>query len=262
MGINAIRRKNEIVSMLDNSSEVSVSELVKAFSVSEVTIRRDLESLQEMGVLLRTYGGAVKSEEGRISGKFAFGEKEKRNVAEKRIIAREAFELINPEDTVFFDSGTTVFEIARLVRKRGVSLTVVTYSLPVVLELIRCEEVNLFLLGGFLRRRLFDFYGPFSEDQIYGLSFNRAFLGVDGISGGGGLTTTDSSTARIEEAVIKRAREIVITADSSKVGNVSLINYAESSAGEVPRLLVTDAGADASEIERIKASGFEVKIAG
>jgi DeoR/GlpR family transcriptional regulator of sugar metabolism len=139
-------------------------------------------------------------------------------------------------------------------------LTVVTNSMPVVSELLQEENLNLFLLGGFLRRKLFDFYGPFLKEEIENLSINRAFLGVDGISGKFGLTTTDSSTADIEEAVIGSSREIIVAADSSKIGRVSLISYGKSVFSKMPSTLITDPGADEAELEAIRTMGFSVRV--
>lgn len=259
MGIGSVTRRNEIVSRVLKNGEVSVSELVDAFDVSEVTIRRDLEELEGRGVLLRTYGGAVKKEENEIGSEFLFGEKKLRNLEAKRSIAEAAMDFVKPGETVFLDSGTTTLEIARFIREKNIDVTVVSNSLPLVIELIHSEKANIFLLGGFLRRKLFDFYGPFLKDEISNLSINKAFLGVDAISGKFGLTTTDSSTGQIEEAVIANSCEIVVVADSSKIGKVALIPYGKSCARNLPCTLITDTGADEAELKEIEKLGFAVK---
>jgi DeoR/GlpR family transcriptional regulator of sugar metabolism len=259
MGISAVRRKNGIVSMLEENGEVSVSQFVDAFKVSEVTIRRDLESLEEKGLLLRTYGGAVRRDESKIANEFLYGEKAKRNISEKKAIARAAFEYIRPNETIFLDSGTTTLEIARLIKNSGKDLTIVTNSFPMVLEIFYAENTNIFLLGGFLRKNLYDFNGPFLKDDLKGLSFSKAFLGVDGISGKSGLTTTDQFTVLLEEAAMESAHEVIIVADSSKVGKISLLSYGKSGSS-APRTLITDSGASPGEIEEIKKLGFKIKI--
>lgn len=259
MGIKAVKRKSGIVSRLKENGEVSVSELVDAFNVSEVTIRRDLEELESKGLLLRTYGGAVNKEESEISSEFVYGAKKEKNVSEKKAIAEAAFKKTSSGETVYLDSGTTIVEIARLIKKSEMDLTVVTNSFPVVLELLQSERVNLFLLGGFLRKKLYDFYGPFIKDEIANLSINRAFLGVDAISGKFGLTTTDASTAQVEEAVMENSCEIIVVADSSKIGRVSLISYGKTLISKIPCTLITDAGAGKDEIAALKKMGFSVQ---
>lgn len=260
MGIKAVKRKNDIVERLREKGEVSVADLVHAFSVSEVTIRRDLEELEEKGLLFRTYGGAVKKEESEINSEFIYGAKKQKNISEKKAIARAAFQKIVPGETIYLDSGTTTVEIARLIKEKDIDLTVVTNSFPVVLELLRSERVNLFLLGGFLRKKLFDFYGPFIKDEISNLSINKAFLGVDAVSSKFGLATTDSSTAQIEEAVMENSCEIIVAADSSKIGKVSLIPYGKTFVAKNRCTLITDSKADGQEIAGIKEIGFKVKL--
>ncbi len=164
MGIKSLKRKNEIVSRLERKGSVSVAELVVAFNVSEVTIRRDLEELEGRGLLLRTYGGAVNREENEISPEFVFNEKQQKNIFRKKAIAKAAFEYVASGETIFLDSGTTTLEIARLIKEKDMDLTVVTNSMPVVTELLHEENLNLFLLFfvlhqlNFLRRHCNCFY--------------------------------------------------------------------------------------------------------
>lgn len=261
MGVKAVKRENKIVSLLEDRGEVSVSQLVEALDVSEVTIRRDLESLEGKGVLLRTYGGAVRRRDNEIGNEFAYGEKEKRNILEKKAIAKAAAGFIKPGETVFLDSGTTAYEIALLIKRGKTELTVVTNSFPAASELADTDAVNIFLLGGFLRKKLYDFYSPFVRDEIAGLSFGTAFLGVDAISGKSGLTTTDLFTAQLEDAVMEKSHRVIIVADSSKIGKASLIGYGGNIAPEIPRILVTDGKAPEKELDEIKKNGFEIIIA-
>jgi len=261
MGISSIKRKNRIIEILNTQGTVAVSELVQRLNVSEVTVRRYLEEMEQDNFLLRTYGGAVKKESG-ISAEFFFGEKEKKNLAEKKAIAEEAVSLIRNGETIFLDTGTTTLEISRLLARSGRNILVVTNSLPVVTELSRAGDIKVFLLGGFLRRELMDMSGPFSDDEIGKLTFDQVFLGVDGISANRGLTTTDTTTARIEEAVMERTRILNVVADFSKIGKVSLIPYGSIEKRDVHRRLITDSSAGKKELKRIERKlGFEIRVA-
>jgi DeoR/GlpR family transcriptional regulator of sugar metabolism len=260
MGINSIKRKDKIKELLSREKQVSVSELVSLFHVSEVSVRRYLEELEKENFLFRTYGGAVKRENG-ISAEFFFGEKEKKNLAEKKAIAKAAYDLINSGETIFLDTGTTTLEISRLLLQSGKNLLVVTTSLPVVSELSRTDDLKVFVLGGFLRKELMDFSGPFSGEEIARLAFDQVFLGVDGISGDKGLTTTDTVTAGMEESVMKKTRVVNVVADFSKIGKESLISYGNIKGKNIFKRLITDSRADRKELEKIKKAGFEVKIA-
>lgn len=257
MGINSIKRKEMIRLAVASRGEVSVPELVKRLGVSEVTIRRYLKELEKEGVLTRTYGGAIKNN-ARISPEFLFTEKSQRNLAEKKAIARAAVELVNDGETIFLDSGTTPLELCRLLKESQLRLTIATTSLPIAFELSSISKVKVLLLGGFLRRDLFDFFGPFSQKELSQLTFNQAFLGVDGISSQEGLTTTDSITALIEETVIKRSQKINILADHSKVGRIALIPYGNIQGITKTKRLITDSGAAPEELCNLKKMGLEI----
>jgi len=259
MGINSIKRKEVIRSLVSSRGEVSVPELVKRLDVSEVTIRRYLKELERGGVLIRTYGGAVKTE-ARLFPEFLFTEKSRRNLAEKKAIARAAFKLIKEGETIFLDSGTTPLELSRLLKKDQRRLTVATMSLPVASELASVEKIKVLLLGGFLRRELLDFFGPFTQNELNRLTFNQAFLGVDGISGREGFTTTDTITALIEETVIEKSRQINILADHSKIGHTALIPYGNIQDITKTKRLITDSGAAPEELNNLKKLGLEVIV--
>ncbi|MCM8820575.1 MAG: DeoR/GlpR family DNA-binding transcription regulator [Candidatus Omnitrophica bacterium] len=259
MGIKSIKNKEKIVEVLEKKGVISVSELAPILKVSEFTIRRYLEELEKEGILIRTYGGAVKKDNG-ISSGFFFGEKAKKNINEKKLIAELAFSLIKDGETIFLDTGTTTLEIARLLKRGEKNLVVATNSFPVVSELSQVSYIKVFVIGGFLRNTLMDFAGPFSTEEIGILSFDQAFLGADGISADRGLTTTDTTSAEIEEAVMDRARTINIVADFSKIGRDSLIPYGRMKERKNIRI-ITDFRANKKELKKIQDAGIEVKIA-
>jgi len=251
MGVAGIERRERIRRMIAERGTVSIAELVSLVRVSEVTARRYLAELEAEGVCLRTYGGAVRAEPA-LAGEFFFDEKAKRRIPEKRAIAAAADPLVEEGSVVFLDSGTTTLELARRIRASGRRATVVTTSLPAAIELIRAPRVSVVTAGGVVRRELCDVVGPFPNEESGRLSFATAFLGVDGISARAGLTTTDPATAAMEKAVIARSRRVVVLADASKVGRVSLIPYAEIAALPGPAHLITDAGAPAAEVRALK----------
>ena len=256
----SIKRKNTIAKILKEKGEISVSELVNKFSVSEVTIRRYLRDLERKGILLRTYGGAVKRED-TIPAEFFFGEKSKRNINEKKRIASLSVKLIQNGQIIFLDTGTTTLEISKFLVKEEKKVMVVTNSIPIAYELASTKYIKVFILSGFFRKELFDLFGPFSIPEIEKFSFNQSFLGVDGISSKVGLTTTDLITAQIEEAVMDRSEVINIVADFSKIGRISFIPYGNIKNRRVIKRLITDSSASKDEIRKLKEYGFEIKIA-
>ena len=259
MGIKSIKRKEFIKSLVTRRGRVSVADLVNNFKVSEVTVRRYLKELERAGVLIRAYGGAVRIE-AEISPEFLFSEKSRRNPTEKKAIAQAAINFIQDGETIFLDSGTTPLELGRLLKANQQRLTVATTSLPIASELASADKIEILLVGGFLRREFFDFFGPFTQGELKQFTFNQAFLGVDGISGQEGLTTTDSMTALIEETVIENSQNINILVDHSKIGHVALIPYGKIKEVAKPKRLITDSGSSPEELRKLKKLGLEIIV--
>jgi len=258
MGISSIQRKTFIKDIVARKGDISVSEIVKLLDVSEVTARKYLEELESENFLLRTYGGAVLRKPS-FSGEFFFGEKSKKNISEKQAVAKKAFSLIKDNETVFLDTGTTVYELSKLMKNSGKKLVAATNSLSVVSELSQNSGIKVFVLGGFLRHELMDFSGTFVKDQIKNLNFNQAFLGIDGLSSEQGMTTTDTLTAGIEESVMEKSAAVNILADYSKIGRISLIPYGKLEKKSIVKRLITDSKADRKELKKI-ANRFDMEI--
>ncbi|MCM8769736.1 MAG: DeoR/GlpR family DNA-binding transcription regulator [Candidatus Omnitrophica bacterium] len=260
MGLKSWQRKKLIQEKLEKDGQVSVVDLASQLGVSEVTVRHDLNALSQEGALIRTYGGAV-CQEVNISPEYFFEAKLRRHHRAKKAIATLAINLIRPGEIVFLDTGTTTLEIARLLSRRNRELTVATSSLPIVSLLLKNQSIRLLLLGGFVRKQLYDVSGPGTINQIQQLFFHQCFLGVDGLSPEKGLTTTDPETAALEEAVMNQSRVINIVADSSKIGRVSLLPYGNIFQREGERRLITDSAASAAELKAFQKVGFKVIVA-
>ena len=260
MGLNSRKRKEKLKNIISGRNELTVGEITRRFRVSEATARRDLAELEKQGYITRTYGGAV-SQQGKISFEYFFREKRKKNVREKKLIAGKAVQMIKEGDTVFIDSGSTTWLMAKALcttPKRLKDITILTNSLAVCWELGILESLKLILLGGTVRMKLADVCGMQAQANMQKYSVDKAFLGVDGISAEKGLTTTDSQTANIEKQVISNSKEVIVLADNTKVGRISFISYADIREVSV---LVTDDKADNKEIKRLRNSGLDVIVA-
>jgi len=260
LGIASWERKEFIKQRLLTEGKVGVSELAKELAVSEVTVRHDLKYLSRQGLVIRTYGGAIRKENA-FPHQYLFQEKTGQHIQEKKAIARVAVRLIEAGQVIFLDTGTTVLEIAGLLATLKINLTVVTTSLPVVSTLLTNESIRLLVVGGFLRRQLYDFFGPATTRQIQELSFHQCFLGVDGFSSKTGLTTTDMETATLEEAVLECSNLINIVADSSKIGRTCLLSYGNIFQQAKPKRLITDKAAPEKELKNLRQAGFQILLA-
>jgi DeoR/GlpR family transcriptional regulator of sugar metabolism len=230
---------------------VGIGELSKEVQVSPATIRRDLNHLQSLGEVQRVHGGVV-CIESRLEEPL-FEDKTLIHAGEKRHIAEAALRYIQPGQTIYLDGGSTVLELARLLRDRS-HLTVVTNSLRAVLELAG-RGPNLIFVGGELRRLSQTVVGPLTRLTLEQLNLDRAFMGTIGLSLKEGLTTTDPAEAYTKELVMQQAREVILLADSSKVSKVSFVQ-----AGSLEKIgiLITDRLTDREFVRQLRRHKIEV----
>jgi DeoR family fructose operon transcriptional repressor len=251
LGAERLERVRQI---LKQRGIVRVDELCAELGVSPATVRRDLVELDMRGHLRRVHGGAVCAE-GRLE-EPVFDDKTGIAAREKQEIAEAAVELIEPNDSVFLDGGSTVLALARLVCDMN-GLTVVTNSLRVA-GVLAGSGPRVILIGGELRRLSQTFVGALTCPLLGQLSFDKAFMGTIGLSQGEGLTTTDPREAETKGLVIARARRVVLLADSSKIGKVSFVNFGGLVDIDV---LITDSGAGGKDLGELRKAGVDVRVA-
>ena len=250
----APERQNRMLEILRQRGAVRVDELCEALGVSPATIRRDLEILESAGGLRRVHGGAV-SGQSRLEEPL-FDDKTGLADEEKRAIARTALAYIREGDTVYLDGGSTLLELARLLRDRG-DITVVTNSLRAAAELA-ASGPRLMLLGGEFRRRSQTVVGTMTRATLDTIYLDVAFMGTIGLDLEAGLTTTDPNEAFTKQLVMTRARRVVLLADSSKIGKVS---FAHAGALDAIGVFITDRGADGAFLKRARKLGLAVEVA-
>jgi len=247
----APKRWERLRRILSQDPVVRVNDLAKQLRVSPATIRRDLDELESLGEIRRVHGGGVST--GSRLEEPLFDDKTSIAAREKRRIAEAALRYVKPNDTVFLDGGSTVLELARLLRDRS-NLTVVTNSLRAAVELSG-RGPRLIVIGGELRRLSQTTVGPLTRFTIRELHVDEAFMGTMGLSLEEGLTTTDPSEAYTKDLVMEHAREVVLLADSSKVGKIS---FSRSGQLAKVRILVTDTRMDRRFSRELRKRGVKV----
>ena len=247
----APERLERLRQILRTDHVARIEELCARLRVSPATVRRDLNELEKLGEIRRVHGGAV-SFESRLEEPL-FDDKTSLAAREKQHIAHAALRRIGPNDTVYLDGGSTVLELARLLRERT-NLTVVTNSLRTAIELAG-HGPRLILIGGELRRLSQTLVGPLTRLILAQLHVDKAFMGTIGLSLKEGLTTTDPSEAYTKEEVMAQAREVILLADSSKAGKVSFTRAGEL--GKV-KVLITDSSIDSKFARELRKRGIEV----
>jgi DeoR/GlpR family transcriptional regulator of sugar metabolism len=229
----APQRWDNLRALIRDSGVIRIEDLCRRLKVSPATVRRDLDQLERGGAIRRVHGGAV-SVESRLD-EPVFAAKTSLATREKRRIAEAALRYVEPGDTIYLDGGSTVLELARLLRDRT-NLTVVTNSLYAAHELAG-RGPRLIVIGGELRRLSQTMVGPLTRLMLDELHLDKAFMGTIGLALGEGLTTTDPSEAFTKKLVMGQARQVIVLADSSKAGKVS---FASAGGWENVHVLITD----------------------
>ncbi len=247
----APQRWEQLRGILSQNRVVRVEELTEQLAVSSATIRRDLGELEKLGELRRVYGGAV-STGGRLDEPL-FDDKTAVAATQKRRIAEAAAKLVKPNDTIYLDGGSTVLELARLLKDRS-NINIVTNSLRAAVELAG-RGPRLILVGGELRRLAQTTVGPLTRFLIQELHVDKAFMGTIGLSLEEGLTTTDPTEAYTKELVMEHAREVILLADSSKAHKVS---FTRAGGLDKIHVLITDEQFDKKFAKALNKRGIEV----
>jgi DeoR family transcriptional regulator, aga operon transcriptional repressor len=248
-------RRRLILQKLQRDGRVLVAALARELSISPVTVRNDLNALAKEGLILRAHGGAVKAESALVDREV--GEKVRLHSEQKLAIAAKGASLVRSDQCLILDSGSTTTAIAKSIRSLR-NLTVITNALNIAVELIDSPGVEVILTGGLLRRNSLSVVGHLAEDALSGLTADLLFLGVDGVDLQFGYTTPNLLESRVNQQMIKIAKETVVVADSSKFGRRSL---AVICGIERAQKVITDSGIEQRYVRELEALGVEVLIA-
>ena len=245
-------RRSRLLDLVRVRGFAALDELVRELGVSESTVRRDLDALEEQGSAKRTHGGVLYA--GGMPRLAEFDERQPANWAAKRAIAAKAAETIADGETVLLDGGTTTYEVARLLVGR--SLQVVTNSLPVANLFATEARTDLVLLGGYVSPRTGVCLGPYANELLGRLHVTTTVLSAAGIAEEG-LFNAHLLLAETEQAMLRAAGRVIVVADSSKFGQKSLTLVSGLDAINV---VVSDDALSDDWRRRIVESGAELLI--
>ncbi|MET7731887.1 DeoR/GlpR family DNA-binding transcription regulator [Streptomyces sp. NPDC005402] len=253
-------RWSALLEMLTRDGRIEVEAAATELAVSAATIRRDLDELARQQMVTRTHGGAVINA---IAYDLPLRYKAARHAPEKERIAHAAAGLVKAGAVVGLNGGTTTTEVARALATRsdlgseGVepSLTVVTNALNIANELVVRRHVKLVVTGGVARPASYELIGPLATELLAEITLDHVFIGVDGIDAVHGATAHHEGEASINRTLARRAQQVVVVADSSKLGKRA---FARICPLEDVHVLVTDKDAPAGLIEPFVAGGVEI----
>lgn len=252
----AAERQRGIFDLARQKGRVSVAGLARQFDVTTETIRRDLDFLNDQGVLRRVHGGAVVAENVALT-ETGLADREPARASHKSRIAAAAMEFLpGPTGSLLVDAGTTTARLAAMLTPDS-ARTVITGSVPVAGKLI-ASGISLQLLGGRVRGITGAAVGAETVAAISTLRCDVAFIGVNGLSVAHGLSTPDPEEAAVKRAMVGAAKQVIVLADSSKIGAELLVAFAAVSDIDV---LITDGEITPGDRRELEAAGVEVVIA-
>lgn len=253
--MSTVERREAIVRLVRDQGLVRVEDLAERFKVSSVTIRNDLNYLDNKGLLLRSHGGAMALDE--AVKEMPFADKGSVNITQKAAIGAAAAELVNDGESIILDSGTTTQHLARHLAHNH-NLVVMTNGLNVANELVRADGIEIMMTGGTLRAKSHSFFGSQAEDALRQYRFDKLFLGADGFDLVAGLTTHFDREASLNRVMCDIASEIILLVDSSKFGRKGY-HFIRSFAAF--HTLVTDKGIPADYMAGLQRQGVRVIVA-
>lgn len=253
--MDATERHQLIVQQLATRGDVSIAEVSARTGVSPMTIRRDLDELDRLGVVKRVRGGAVSVHSRGYEPPFAA--RAKLNVEAKEQIAATAAELVHGGETLVLDAGTTTLALAR--RLRGVrGLTVATPSLRIASVLADERDTRVIIIGGVVRAGEHSVVGSHAQEHLAQLRFDKCFLTISGVEARSGLTEWNLDDAATKAAALASSREGIVLADASKLGKVAFARVAPLE--RIDRL-ITDVAAPEEQLAVLRDAGLAVVIA-
>jgi len=247
-------RRNYILDLLQEESSVRVMGLSKSLGVSDVTIRRDLNSMEQEGLLERTHGGAVLRRRMRVEPLYTA--KYQSHLEEKRKIGAAAAALVDPGETIFINSGSTTLQIFRHLAEKKVRA--ITSNAGAMAE---CQnlDVELILTGGSYRAQSHSLTGVLALLSLQRVYASKCFIGGDGVSLKYGITTPSLEEAEVARTMIERTHgQVIVVADHSKLG---MIADCVTAPIEKVDILVVDTGFDEGYQHDLENLGIEIVIA-
>lgn len=254
----AKERQNKILEILYKNKTIKISEIVRMFTVSSETARRDLESIQDLGIAKRIHGGAVLLEDtGWMDGPLSNDSKTRWERQHGRIerdaIGKKAAEFIHEGESVLLDVGTTVHEISKHMTDMK-NVTVVTNSIAVMNELAN-SDISLYILGGHFDVNERELKGMLSENSLQFFYVDKAFIGAGGVTFDGGITDFDLQEATFKKKICEHANKVYLVAHSEKFG-VNAFSYC-CPLSEVD-IIITDPMLPKAYADRIQEMGIKL----
>ncbi|MDR1580559.1 MAG: DeoR/GlpR family DNA-binding transcription regulator [Synergistaceae bacterium] len=211
-----VERVSAVLEYINKMGQAGIKGLSEHFGVSMVTIRKDIEELDKRGLVVKTHGGVISADR-KLSYEIPYMSKSKVHRSTKEGIGKKASELIEDNDIVYIDAGSTTLEIAKNITRKNV--TVITHDIKIAMEIAQQQNAELIVIGGTLERGLYTLIGGGSSvEQIRKLRVNKSFMGCDGLDLEFGVSNSTIREVDIKIAVKDAAECVILATDASKFG--------------------------------------------
>lgn len=217
------KRYEVILNLLEEKESVTAAELKELLKISDSTVRRDINSLHNAGKLIKVFGGALRAENLIVSEEKTVEQKNEINIEQKMIIGRYAASLIEPEDFIYLDAGTTTGCMLPFIQEK--KATYVTNAVSHA-KILASAGYHVLLLGGELKGITEAVVGNQAILTLQKYHFTKGFFGTNGINIKNGYTTPDENEALVKQVAFEQSQERYIVSDSSKFDNSSSVTFA------------------------------------
>src|SRR5690625_1899761 len=245
-------RHQKIVELVNERKSIRVTELSQIFSITEETIRRDLEKLEKQNKLLRSHGGAVRLSTS-LSTEVSYLEREITNVQEKKQIALEAVKQVIEGDKIILDASTTAWYMAK--ELPDIDITVLTNSIKVATELSTKKEITVISTGGILRSESLSNVGPLAESSLESYHVNKAFISCKGLHLEHGMSEASEQQGRIKEIMVNNADTVYIMVDHSKFGTQAFTRFSSLDSIDY---IITDSQVDPQIVQQLTDMSVQI----
>lgn len=252
----ALERRNILIDRLNQDGKIIVTSLAKEFNVTEETIRRDIEKLENEGLATKTYGGAVSTNQKNRDLPYTI--RKASNVNLKVKIAQKVAEMINDGDQIMLDASSTSLAVVRQI-KRLENITIITNSLEILLELADKTGWTILSTGGSLREGAYSLSGSSAEKMVRDHHVDLAICSAKGIDSNMGVTESNEKDAEMKKAIFNAATKRILAIDSTKFDKISFIKVCDIRDIDV---IVTDKDPSESWKNQFKNSGVELEVYG
>lgn len=245
-------RHQKIIELINERKSVRVSELSKMFSITDETVRRDLEKLEKLKVLVRSHGGAVSVDTTSVT-EVSYLEREITNVKEKKQIASEAVKQVFEGDKIILDASTTAWYMAK--ELPNINITVLTNSIRVATELSAKKEITVIVIGGILLSKSLSNVGPMAESSLASYHVYKTFISCKGFHLEHGMSEGNEQQARIKELMVNCADKVYIMIDHSKFDAQAFTRFSSLHSIDY---VITDSQTDQQTVQQLTEKSVTV----